>query len=96
MTVPTKPPTVTTRGSATAPTHATLEDDDQEMVVHCAAANWPLGVVLDMAKFTPTTESVLATTDEATLSTLSRALTTGAASSSRVGSTNRPNVCSTA
>ena len=76
--VPTRPPTVTTNGSAIAPMHKELVDDDHISVEHSTDPRRPDGVESENAKFTPITDSVLVTCDAATFITAARVLTAGA------------------
>ena len=77
MIVPTTPPTVTTRGSATVAMQYTPVDDTQPVVEHSSTPTRAEGVVSAKTKFRPTTESVLEVTVPATLVRMPRALTTG-------------------
>ena len=79
VTVPTKPPTVTTNGSAIAPMHIVLVEDDHDSVEHSAEPRRPEGVESVKAKLTPITEMLLVTCEPAMLATAPRVLTAGAA-----------------
>ena len=76
--VPTRPPTVTTSGSATVPRQSALVEDAHASVVHSAEPRRPDGVESVKAKFTPITERLLVTCEPATLATDVRELTAGA------------------